>query len=164
MFQEKSDLEMENENIECFDKATLFLMSHLYDNFPRKTDIHTMDIATKELVSKTGSHLVKDGEQDHTASGGSLYFLTHLSDTLVWLSEEGYVRYNKYEPPSQFKGVVLSNKGLVLLQRPSSLDKSKKWVETCRDEFKNGAIKGIQKVAQELTQAGVKRLITGAEL
>jgi hypothetical protein len=154
---------MENENIECFDKATLFLMSYLYDKFPRKVDISTMDIAIKELVEETGSHWVKDGEIDQTAQGGSLYFLNYLSDTLVWLSEEGYVRYNMYEPPSQFKGVVLSNKGLVLLQRPSSLDKSKKLVETCRDEFKNGALKGIQKVVQELTQAGVKRLLADVE-
>ena len=150
---------MDNENIECFDKATLFLMAHLYDNFPRKINIHTMSLATKEFVKKTGSHLVKEGEDDQTAPGGSLYFLNYLADTLVWLFEEQYIRFHQYEPPSSFSHVVLTNKGLALLQKPSSLDKSKKWIDTCKDEFKTGAKKGIQKVAQDLMQAGVKKLI-----
>ena len=155
---------MDNENIECFNKATLFLMAHLYDNFPRKINIHTMSLATQELVEKTGSHLIKDNEEDPTAPGGSLYFLNYLDCTLVWLYEEQYVRFHQYEPPSSFSHVVLTNKGLALLQRPSSLDKSKKWVDMCKDEFKNGAKKGIQKVVQELTQAGVKKLISDTEI
>ncbi len=154
---------MENENIDCFDKATLFLMAYLYDQFPRKVNIHTMGLATNELVRSTGSHLITDGEKDPTAPSGSLYFLNYLADTLVWLFEEKYVRFHQYEPPYSFSYVVLTNKGLALLQKPSSLDKSKKWVDMCKEEFKKGAQKGIQKVVQELTQAGVKKIISDIE-
>lgn len=146
-------------NIDNFNKATLFILSHLYDCFPNRIEIDSVSLTMKELVVKTGSHLIHDGDEDLTREGGELDFLNYLTNTILWLEEEKYVRFDSFLPPNRFKEVILSNKGLVLLGRPSSLCATEKLVDSIKSEFKKGAAKGIQELGQQLIQSGVSKFL-----
>ncbi|MGM8226949.1 hypothetical protein ACSV5M_10225 [Cellvibrio sp. ARAG 10.3] len=150
---------MNQQNIENFNNATLFILSHLYSLFPEKVDFDSFDIAIRELITQTGSMLIPKGAEDPTEEGGELEFLNCLTSTTVWLQEEQYIRYQEHNPPHEFKGVVLSNKGLVLLQKPSALNPSVKLVESIKAEFKKGAALGLQSLGQQLIKSGVSRYL-----
>lgn len=150
---------MNQQNIENFNNATLFILNYLYNKFPEKVDFDSFDIAIRELVKQTGSMLIPEGAEDPTREGGELDFLTCLTSTTVWLQEEQYIRYHEYNSPHEFKGVVLSNKGIVLLQKPSSLNPCEKLVDSIKAEFKKGAAQGLQNLGQQLIMSGVSKYL-----
>lgn len=150
-------------NIENFDKATLLILTYLYDSFPKKVELDSFNFSNSQMVEITGWHLVPEGENDPTEEGGELYFLHYITDTLIWLIEEGYIRQTGFEPPHNFEGLVLTNKGLSLLQKPSSIDSSKRWVDMCKEEIKKGSAKGVVDVVKKLMLAGVSKVIDSGE-
>jgi hypothetical protein len=147
-------------NIDRFDKAVVFILAHLYSKFPSRETFDSMAIGQTELIRQTGSHLIEDEAEDPTTKGGNLGFLHVLSPTIVWLSDEGYIRVASHRPPHRFEGVVLSEKGLSLLRKPSALDKSKAWIDVCREAFKNGAVDGIKEVSKGLLSGGVNMILS----
>ena len=150
---------MNHQNIEKFNNATLFILNYLYGKFPDKADLDSFDVAMRELIKKNGSILIPDGAEDPTKDGGELDFLICLTNTIVWLQEEQYIRYKEHNAPHEFKGVVLSNKGLVLLQKPSALNPSEKLIDSIKSEFKKGAAQGLQNLGQQLIKSGVSKYL-----
>lgn len=150
---------MNQQNIENFNNATLFILNYLYGKFPDKVDFDSFDVAMRELIKQTGSILIPAGAKDPTREGGELDFLNCLTNTIVWLKEEQYIRYKEYNTPHEFKDVVLSNKGLVLLQKPSALNPSEKLIDSIKSEFKKGAAQGIQNLGHQLIKSGVSKYL-----
>jgi hypothetical protein len=141
-----------SKNIERFDTSVLFILEYLYEQFPKKNTFDSMGVGKQKFDLIYG-----EGKLDHD---GTLGFLNVLSETIVWLSEEGYIRYSLHRPPHSFNQVVLSEKGLSLLRRPSSLDKSKAWIQVCKEEFEKGTISGIKKVSEGLLKKGFEKIIS----
>ena len=159
MFSRMEFILMNQKNIENFNNAALFILNYLYNNFPDKVDFDSFDIAMRELIKQTGSVLIPGGTEDPTRDGGELDFLNCLTSTTVWLQEEQYIRYHEHNFPHRFIGVVLSNKGLILLQKPSALHPSEKLIDSIKAEFKKGAAQGLQNLGQQLIKSGVSKYL-----
>jgi hypothetical protein len=137
-------------NIERFDTSVLFILEYLYDQFPKKNSFDSM------IISKEKFDLIYG--KGKLAPDGSLGFLNVLAETIVWLSDEGYIRYLSHKSPHQFNGVVLSEKGLNLLRKPSSINKAKAWIDVCKEEFRKGTKAGIQQVGKELFKKSITKM------
>jgi hypothetical protein len=139
-------------NVERFDTSVLFILEYLYDQFPKKSSFDSMSIGKEKFDSIYGP-----GKLD---PDGSLGFLNVLAETIVWLSEEGFIRYSSYKSPHQFNSVVLTEKGFTLLRLPSSLDKTKAWIDVCKEEFGKGTKAGIQQAGKELFKVSVNKIFS----
>lgn len=150
---------MNEKNIENFNKATLFILSYLYDCFPEKKSFHAYSLVVKELKQRYGTIYIKEGDEDPTADDGDLEFLNCLSSTIIWLKEEGYIRFVAFKPIDEFIDVILTSKALILLGKPSSLSKNEQLVDSIKKEFEKGASTGIQSLGKQLIKSGVSRYL-----
>ena len=74
-------------------------------------------------------------------------FFASLSHAITWLSEEGFLRYSKFEERGIFWDVRLSLKGLLVL---GSVPKSLKEKTRVVDRVKSALSKGTEKAASDL--------------
>lgn len=72
----------------------------LYQNFPRKISIWVEDISGPDQPDEYGLH-------------SDRYMATY--NTMIWLMEEGYIRYQDVEQNEVFNHCCLTEKGYVLL-------------------------------------------------
>ena len=84
------------ENIDKFNEWSALILAWLYEKFPTPTGLHHGDL--------------KSSPDPVRAERLMRY-------TIVFLEEEGYIRYAEFKPPGQFSQVKLSRKALNILNR-----------------------------------------------
>ena len=84
------------ENIDKFNEWAALILAWLYEKFPTPTGLHHGDL--------------KSSPDPVRAERLMRY-------TVVFLAEEGYLRFAEFKPPGQFTQVKLSRKGLNMLNR-----------------------------------------------
>ena len=84
------------ENIDRFNEWSALVLAWLYEKFPVPTSLHHGDLKS--------SPDARSAEK----------FFRH---TVVFLAEEGYLRYAELKAPAQFSSVTLTRKGLNSLNR-----------------------------------------------
>ena len=88
----------------CRDAALVLL--HLYNQFPRPQAIYVEDISGPDTPDEVGLH--------------SKRYMACLS-TMLWLADEGYLRYDSLIYQDGIDQAVLTNKAFVLLSAASEL-------------------------------------------
>lgn len=88
----------------CRDAALTLL--HLYSAFPRRTSVYVEDIAGPDQPDEVGLH-----SDRHMGSLG----------TMLWLAEEGYVRYDAMIYQDGIDQAVLTGKSFTLLSSLSEV-------------------------------------------
>lgn len=94
------------ENLDKFYEWSALVLAWLYEKFPTPTSLHHGD-----LKSSPNPALAE----------------RMMRHTVLFLEEEGLIRFNEFKPPGQFSQVKLSLKGLNLLNRipnPKNNDKT----------------------------------------
>ena len=84
------------ENLDRFYEWSALVLAWLYEKFPTPTSLHHGDL--------------KSSANPATAERAMRY-------TVIFLEEEGFIRYAEFKPPGQFSQVKLTLKGLNLLNR-----------------------------------------------
>lgn len=98
-------------NIQRFELAAAALLGRLYEAFPRPLHISSAQLE-EEMIA---ANLVP---QDYLWLPHPVRpWETHTGSTLIWLAEEGLVRYTS-EQAQRFTGVVLTAKGYAALNAP----------------------------------------------
>lgn len=87
-------------HIEDFYKDTAIILARLYSIFPRKAAVYVEDISGPDTVDEFGLH--------------SDRHLACLS-TLIWLSEEGYIRFDDTIRQEAIDQATLTHKGFTKL-------------------------------------------------
>lgn len=87
-------------HIDDFYKDTAVILARLYSVFPRKTTVYVEDISGPDTVDEFGLH--------------SDRHLACLS-TLIWLSEEGYIRFEETIRQEAIDQATLTHKGFTRL-------------------------------------------------
>mgnify|MGYP000751864506 CR=1 FL=1 len=98
---------MSDIHIDDFYKDVALTFLHLYKTFPRKTILYTEDICGTDTPDEFGLH------SDRFLSGFS---------AMVWLGEQGYLKYDAPIKQEGLDQVTLTEKGLLLLSSRSELD------------------------------------------
>lgn len=88
----------------CRDAALILL--HLYNHFPRPQSIYVEDISGPDTPDEVGLH--------------SKRYMACLG-TMLWLADEGYLRYTSLIYQDGIDQAVLTNKAFVLLSAASEL-------------------------------------------
>lgn len=88
----------------CRDAALVLL--HLYNQFPRPQAIYVEDISGPDTPDEVGLH-----SKRHMA----------CLSTMLWLADEGYLRYDSLIYQDGIDQAVLTNKAFVLLSAASEL-------------------------------------------
>lgn len=84
------------DNLDKFYEWSALVLAWLYEKFPTPTSLHHGD-----LKSSTNPAMAERA----------------MRYTVIFLEEEGFIRYAEFKPPGQFSQVKLSRKGLNLLNR-----------------------------------------------
>ena len=84
------------ENLDRFYEWSALVLAWLYEKFPTPTSLHHGD-----LKSSTNPTVAE----------------RTMRYTVIFLAEEGFIRYGEFKPPGQFSQVKLSRKGLNMLNR-----------------------------------------------
>ena len=97
---------MNDIHIEDFYRDMGLILMRLYSVFPRPATVYVEDIAGPDQPDEFGLH--------------SDRFIACFS-TLLWLSQEGYLRYDSTIRQEAIDQAVLSQRAFLLLSSPSSL-------------------------------------------
>ncbi len=92
--------ELDNLHIDDFNKDAARTLVFLYNYFPRKMDLYVEDISGPDEVDDYGLH--------------SDRYLACMS-AIIWLAEEGLIRYDALVKQESFDQAVLSKQSYVLL-------------------------------------------------
>ncbi len=84
------------DNLDTFYEWSALVLAWLYEKFPTPTSLHHGDL--------------KSSPNPALAERAMRY-------TVIFLEEEGFVRFAEFKPPGQFSQVKLTRKGLNLLNR-----------------------------------------------
>jgi len=84
------------ENLDRFYEWSALVLAWLYEKFPTPTALHHGDLKSSP---------------DPVIAERTMRY------TVVFLEEEGFIRFAEFKPPGQFAQVKLSRKGLNLLNR-----------------------------------------------
>lgn len=93
---------MADMHIEDFCKDSAKVLIQLYDAFPRRASVYVEDIAGDDKPDEYGLH-----SDRHMGCLGAM----------LWLAEEGYIRYIDLIKQDALDQVVLTQKAMVLLSR-----------------------------------------------
>src|ERR1700691_3622850 len=127
----------EPNNIQVFNYYVLQVLTYLYDKFPEPADINGDRFLVKTFRNGRGS------------VGSKYYFL--FPHTVVWLQEEGFIKFEARSDNVHFKNVALTLRGLTILGYvPQSLKSGKK--KTIVEQAKHALSKGIGEAATEVTK------------
>jgi hypothetical protein len=152
-------------NIQKFDELVAVLLAHLYENFPRRTEIDAFEFLDIEFEHRS---FLDDSEgfEEHTNKCLEADFFL---DTVLWLIDSGFL-YGKIQnevagfyTSKKCIDITLSPKGLELLKLvPSSLDVSQSLGEKLVDTINKGAKDaGSKLVSEALTKfASVNQIIS----
>lgn len=91
-------------HIDDFSQDVARILIHLYMNFPRPQAVYVEDICGPDQLDEAGLH----GKR-HMACLGAM----------LWLAEEGYLRYQSTLYQEGIEQAVLSNRAFTLLTAPS---------------------------------------------
>jgi hypothetical protein len=121
---------MANErNIEDFNRGVALVLGRLYTAFPVPTSIRADELdETADRVSRLA-----------------------YEATIRFLRDEGLIRIQAETLDDRFIGVVLSAKGLALLQAvPDALQEKKPWADWLRDTLRDGSRVGLKTLIEIL--------------
>lgn len=137
MAQDKPD------NIKAFNYIVLSVLTKLYSEFPQPTDIKGLRFVIEAVITKG-------------AEAAETRFAFLFSPTMMWLKEEGFIKFEKKVNHDEFKSVTLTLRGLTVLGYvPKSLFGPKK---TLIQRAKHVLDKGVGDAAA----AGVKTVVSEA--
>ncbi len=109
-------------NIDKFNRLTAEILSKLYENFPRRIELEPD----------------KDMDRENR-----LFFI----DTIRWLSDNGYLTYQSFDNFGNFFDVVLTEKGLMVLNSKPDIVKGKGTLgEYLKYVLKEGSVNAINEV------------------
>jgi hypothetical protein len=94
-------------HIDDFYKDVALVLVRLYNTFPRKVVLYVEDICGEDQPDEFGLH--------------SERFLSSFS-AMVWLGEQGYLRYDAAIKQEALDQTVLTEQGFLLLSSRSTLD------------------------------------------
>jgi hypothetical protein len=141
-------------NLLAFDYAVALVLSHLFDQFPQATSLRGMrlviEAALDKSISDEARHLVPQV----------------LTDTVRWLREEGFIRYESEGPTGTFRSATLTMRGLTVLGYiPVSLKASpakEPLIEKIHKGLKAGAKTASQELIKQSVGQGFRLLLSAA--
>lgn len=137
----------EPENIQAFNYLTLLLFDKLYEAFPDPIEIRGLRFVVEAVVEE-------GPESENTKR------LHLLTQTINWLTEEGFIRHAGSTQGGDFLGVVLTMQGLVAIgYAPASISGERK--TTVIAKTKELLRKGAAAAGSEVVHATVGALFAG---
>jgi hypothetical protein len=98
-------------NIEVFNQVVATVFKELYENFPKPVVLQVKDIRTKAMILDEDWWEMKSGTKANP-----------VYSAVIWLQEEGYLRFTTHSAPTIFHDVILTSKGFAALNKaPESL-------------------------------------------
>lgn len=129
-------------NMETFNTTVARIFELLYDGFPEPTNIgqdHFLDALDSE-----GNSIGRDGG------------VIRIQSTLLWLTEEGYIRTRGYSNHICL-GAVLTQKGLTILRAtPAALEGNGPFGERIKTALAQGSKAVVSKLIEQLLENGFK--------
>jgi hypothetical protein len=89
--------------LEAFDYTVALVLARLFESFPERVQLSGMRLVVDTAVENDVSDKIKE------AVPSIVY------DTVVWLRDEGFIRYQSDDMEGDFTGVTLSLRGLTIL-------------------------------------------------
>lgn len=121
-------------NMDDFNEAVAVILAKLYETFPRGTLLVVRDLA-------------KDASDDRLGNFGG---------TISFLQKEGFISYESRLRDEQFNGVVLTSKGLAILNStPESLKESKSLGSKLVAVLKEGSKEAIKALVQQVIRGAL---------
>ena len=102
-------------HIDDFNKDVALALVYLYDYFPRKMELYIEDINGPDVIDDYGLH-----SERHLACMSSI----------IWLAEEGLIRYESLVKQESFDQSVLTKKSFILLSNLIQKDLSPEEIES----------------------------------
>ncbi|MFM2607696.1 hypothetical protein AAFX30_08730 [Vibrio chagasii] len=145
-------------NIQKFDELVAMLLAHLYENFPRRTEIDAFEF----LGINYEHHSFLEDNEGYEEYANKCQEVDFLLDTALWLIDSGFL-YGKIEnevagfyTSKKCIDITLSPKGLELLKLvPNSLEVSQNLGDKLVDTINQGAKDaGSKLVSEALTKFG----------
>ncbi len=122
-------------NIREFNLFTAELFSLLYDNFP-----NPVVVAPEEFDERADREAIK------------VYV-----NTMLFLKEEGFIRYAKVTPDNVFIDVVLTAKGLALLNLiPEGITEGKSLIQSLKEVLQEGSKVALKTLIDTLLKEGMR--------
>lgn len=90
-------------NLEAFDYAVALVFSKLFECFPERMPLDGMRLVIEAALDKDISEETRETIPQI------------LNDTIRWLCDEGFIRYDNQAPPGEFRDVTLTLRGLTIL-------------------------------------------------
>lgn len=122
-------------NIRDFNIFTAWVLERLYDNFPNPLCINCEDF--------------NDNTDRET--------IRTYSNTLIFLKEEGFIRFSNITTDGVFMNVILTAKGLTLLNLvPEGIKERKSIIEKLREVLKEGSKIAIKTTVEALLRESIR--------
>ena len=122
-------------NIKDFNNCVAMVLERLYQHFPKP-----IILSTEELDESSDRETIKT----YTA-------------TLEFLTQEGFIRYRSATTDGVFMDVVLTAKGLTLLNAvPEALVEKKSFIDAIKSAFKEGSKIGLKTIVETLLKESLK--------
>ncbi len=122
-------------NIKDFNRCVALVLEKLYQSFPRPA------ILAAEEFDETAD---KETIRTYTA-------------TVEFLQHEGFIRYKSATTDRVFIDVVLTAKGLTLLNAvPTALAEKKSFIEMMKETFKEGSKVALKTIIEALLKESLK--------
>lgn len=134
-----------SQRINIFDAICGALLLHLYESFPVRLHVEFKDLP---LNDELGDLSAAEIEQ----------WMEVFFETVLWLEQEGFIRFQTGTDDRDFFGVQLTMSGLAILRAiPESVDSSK---QSLIDKFKSAFGEGGKIVSSEGLKIAVGSLVS----
>lgn len=134
-----------SQRIDIFDAICGALLLHLYESFPVRLHIEFTDLPLNE-------------ELEHLSAAEIEQWTEIFFETVLWLEQEGFIRFQTGTDDRDFFGVQLTMSGLAILRAiPGSVDSNK---QSLIDKLKSAFGEGGKIVSSEGLKVAVGSLVS----
>ena len=133
------------QQIDIFDAICGALLLHLYESFPVRLHVEFTDLPLNE-------------ELEHLSAAEIEQWMEVFFETVLWLEQEGFIRFQTGTGDRDFFGVQLTMSGLAVLRSiPASVDSTK---QSLIEKFKSAFGEGGKIVSTEGLKVAVGSLVS----
>lgn len=131
----------EPENIKAFNYLTLVVFDQLYKTFPETREIDSFRFVVETALA-------------HENGAKESKYAQLLPDTMKWLGDEGFIKWQKDNLKGKYTGVTLTLKGLTVLgYLPTSIADSKGENQTIIERVRSILSRGADGAATEAVKS-----------
>lgn len=134
-----------SQRIDIFDAICGALLLHLYESFPVRLRVEFVDLPLQDELEPLPPEEIE-------------HWMEVFSETVTWLEQEGFIRFQSGTDDLDFFGVQLTMSGLAVLRSiPGSVDSTKM---SLVDRIKGAFGEGGKIVSSEGLKVAVGSLVT----